>query len=68
VNPGIIFAATGLALCVIAAAVAVWSLRRLPGTSAGASLSAACLVLGAAGAVIAAAGAVISRSHGLGFA
>jgi len=64
VNPGIVFAFTGLALCIIAAAGAVWSYWRLPGTSAGASLSAACFVLGAAGAVIAVGGAVISYSHG----
>lgn len=63
-NPGAVFAVAGLAVCAVAVAGTVWSYWRLPGTSAGVSLSAACLVAGWAGAVIAVAGAVISRSRG----
>ena len=54
-------ALAGLAMCVLAGAGAVWSYWRVPGTSAGAAVSAACGALALAGAVVAVAGAVIAH-------
>jgi len=54
-------ALAGLAMCVLAGIGAAWSYWRIPGTSAGAALSAACGTLALVGALVAVAGAVISH-------
>ena len=56
----IALAVAGLVMCLAACAGAVWSYRAFRGTPAGASLSAACLVLGVAGFALAVGGAVAS--------
>jgi len=58
---GVTMALAGLAMCVLAGIGAAWSYWRIPGTSAGAALSAACGTLALVGALVAVAGAVISH-------
>ncbi len=57
---GVTVALAGLAMCVLAGVGALWSYWRIPGTSAGVAVSAACGTLALAGALVAVAGAVIS--------
>jgi len=60
---GVAIAATGVGVCLLAVLLALWSYFRLRGANAGASLSAACLVLAVCGAAAGVAGAVIAH-HG----
>ena len=60
-HPGVTLALVGLVMCVFAGIGALWSYWRVPGTSAGAAMSAACGALALVGALVAVAGAVISH-------
>lgn len=51
-------ALAGLIMCAGALSGAVWSQRRLTGTSAGASLSAACIALAVSGVAVSAAAVI----------
>ena len=60
-NLGLTLAVAGAVMTVVGAIGAAWSLRRMPGTSAGVAVSFACAGLAFGGVVVAAVGAVVGH-------